>query len=149
MSTADEQASTDPRRMLHPELSGDERRRLFLQGIELFNRGRFFDCHEAFEEIWRSTSPEPRDLFQGLIQVAVGLHHWLERGNARPAARILARGRRRLEPFAARGHGRPHGLDLAALLHRVEAWKTWLTGERGGPPPEVPRLVVVDRAGVR
>lgn len=124
---------------LHPELDPAERRRLFRLGVELFNRGEHFACHEAWEEIWRSTTPEPRDLFQGLIQVAVGLHHFHVRRRGDVARRVLARGRRRLERVA----DRPHGLDLDRLLRDVAAWEAWLAAP-GGEPPPMPRLAVRD-----
>lgn len=122
-------------RELHPRLRPAERRQLLLGGVELFNRGDFFAAHEAWEEIWRSTTPEPRDLFQGLIQVAVGLYHFLERRRPAPAARVMARGRRRLEPFAPSSQG----LDLAALLAAVGRWEAWLAAAEG-PPPPLPRI---------
>jgi uncharacterized protein len=134
----------DPRRMLHPELAPEARRRLFLRGIELFNAGEYFECHEAFEEIWRSTTPEPRDLFQGLIQVAVGLYHFHHRNNPVVARRVLTKGRRRLRFFLPERCG----LDLAALVEQVERWEAWLVSN-GGEAPEVPRLVVVDAEAVR
>lgn len=138
-------ADEDPGSRLHPELTAGERRRLFFEGIELFNRGEHFESHESWEEIWRSTTPEPRDLFQGLIQVAAGLHHWLERGKAAPAARVMARGRRRLEPLAPVSHG----LDLEGFLTGVERWEHWLTGPRREPAPPVPRVRVVEDGAVR
>jgi hypothetical protein len=134
----------DPRRKLHPELTPEARRCLFLRGIELFNTGQYFECHEAFEEIWRSTTPEPRDLFQGLIQVAVGLHHFHVRGNRLVAQRVLAKGRRRL----ARLLPANHGVDLQDLVRKAVEWETWL-GQKQGEAPEVPRLVVVDAEAVR
>lgn len=120
---------------LHPTLTPKRRRQLLEEGIALFNRGAYFDCHEAFEEIWRSTSPEPKDLFQGLIQVAVGLYHHLERQRPDVARRVMAKGRRRLVPLAPTCQG----LDLAALLTAVERWEAWLALGRGEPPP-LPRL---------
>lgn len=127
------------KRELHPELSEEQRHRLFEQGIDLFNRGRFYDCHEAFEEIWRSTTPEPRDLFQGLIQVAVGLYHHLERGNPAAGRRVLGRGLKRLAPL------RPAacGIDLDALCAAAERWHGWLT-EAAGEPPALPRIVAAE-----
>ena len=127
-------------RELHPALTPEERRELFATGIRLFNRGEFFECHEAFEEIWRSTTPEPKDLFQGLIQVGVGLFHFFERRRPDVARRVLAKGRRRLEPLAPESHG----LDLAALLAAVDVWEAWLEEALDEPPPP-PRLEVVDR----
>lgn len=135
----------DDRRMLHPELTAAERRRLFHQGIELFNAGRFYDCHEAFEEIWRSTTPEPRDLFQGLIQVAVGLHHFLENGNAGAGRRVLRRGMGRLGPL---GEVRC-GLDLTGLLRQAGRWEEFLAEPGNGEPPELPRVAVVEDTAVR
>lgn len=154
----------DRRRELHPALSREERRHLFRQGVELFNAGRFYECHEAFEAIWRSTTPEPRDLHQGLIQVAVGLHHWLQNRRAGAGRRVLARGRRRLAGLAPHEHGLPTGeggpgtggaetggagaLDVPALLAEVDRWLGWLEGvESGAPegPPPLPRLRPRDR----
>lgn len=133
---------------LHPQLSAAARRRLFERGVELFNRQEFFDCHEALEEIWRSTTPEPKDLFQGLIQVAVGFYHFLERQRPDVARRVLAKGRRRLEPLVTGGHG----LDLATLLAEVRAWEDWLASPRSSRPPlprpPLPRLQVVDAAEI-
>jgi len=136
--------------MLHPELTPAERRRLFRRGIELFNAARFYDCHEAFEEIWRSTTPEPRDLFQGLIQVAVGLYHYFENDNPGPARRVLDRGVARLRPLVPRCRG----LDLEGLLAQAGEWRIFLAraeseeGEQDGEPPELPRIVVVDGEAV-
>lgn len=126
-------------RELHPTLTAEERRRLFRQGIELFNAGRFYDCHESFEEIWRSTAPEPRDLFQGLIQVAVGLHLFLDLGRPAAARRVMARGRRRLAGLLPASNG----IALGSLVERTLAWEAWLA-EREGEPPAPPSILVFD-----
>jgi len=131
-------------RELRPALSPAERRRLLARGVDLFNAGFFYDCHEAFEEVWRSTAPEPRDLWQGLIQVAVGLHHAVDRGRPGPARRVLARGRRRLAALPSPCHG----LDVAALLTATEEWDAWLAAPEGEPPPR-PRIVVVEPSRLR
>jgi predicted metal-dependent hydrolase len=124
---------------LHPDLPPEERRRLLREGIDLFNAARFYDAHEAWETVWRSTTPEPKDLLQGLIQVAVAMVHHLDRGRPAVARRVLAKGRRRLEPFAPAALG----LDLEELLASVDRWDRWL-GERAGGSPPLPR-VRVDR----
>jgi predicted metal-dependent hydrolase len=63
--------------------------REYLQGIEDFNAGRYFDAHEVWEEIWLRSSGERKLFYQMLIQAAVGLHHY-ERGNARGARGMYA-----------------------------------------------------------
>ena len=54
----------------------------YLDGIRLFNAQRYFDAHEAWEEIWLRSSGDDKLFYQMLIQSAVGLHHY-ERGNSR------------------------------------------------------------------
>jgi predicted metal-dependent hydrolase len=52
----------------------------FLHGVELFNTKEFFDCHDAFEELWMEERGEMKLFLQGLIQAAVACHH-LSNGN--------------------------------------------------------------------
>jgi hypothetical protein len=124
---------------LHPDLSPAERRRLFRHGIDLFNRGDFFAAHETWEEIWRSTAPEPRTLFQGLIQVAAALHQIRDLHRRAGPRNTLAKARAHLENY------RPAacGLDLAALLAAVQPWQEWLE-EPERERPEWPTLHVLD-----
>lgn len=130
-------------RELHPNLSPEERRRLFLQGIELFNRGEFYDSHEVWEDIWRSTTPEPKNLFQGLIQVAAALHQFLDLHRQEAPGRTLAKARVRLEPYAPVACG----LDIAGLLEQVGRWEAWLERTEGERPP-VPVLHVLDTSAI-
>jgi len=122
-------------RVLHPDLSAVERERFFGEGVELFNQGRFFEAHEAWEEIWRSTTPEPRDLFQGLIQVAAALHQFLDLHRNEAPRRTLAKARKRLEPYVPIALG----IDIRDLLEQVGAWESWLE-HREGEPPSTPTL---------
>ncbi len=51
----------------------------FARGARLFDAGRFFEAHEAWEERWRvATDRAERDLLQGLIQVAAAFHKLVE-----------------------------------------------------------------------
>jgi predicted metal-dependent hydrolase len=118
-------------RVLHPEISQGERERLFRAGIDLFNQGWFFAAHEAWEEIWRSTTPEPKDLFQGLVQVAAALHQYLDLKRTEGPRRTLAKARRNLEPFAPAALG----IDVSDLLDQVGGWEAWLERPEGDPPP--------------
>lgn len=134
------------RKVLHPVLSPEERRRLFHEGIDLFNRGErgdFFAAHEAWEEIWRSTTPEPRELFQGLVQVAAGLHQILDLHRRIGPRNTLAKARSHLEPCAPAASG----LDVAALLESVRRWQEWLAA--GGERPELPVIRVLDPELIR
>ncbi len=48
----------------------------FLKGIEEFNRGLFFECHETLEEIWLEEHGKDREFYQGIIQIAAGYFKW-------------------------------------------------------------------------
>ena len=53
---------------------------IFAKGIKLFNAKEFFDCHDAFEELWQEDRSDRRLFLQGLIQATVGCYH-LSNGN--------------------------------------------------------------------
>lgn len=126
-------------RDLHPVLTPEQRKALFLEGIDLFNRGEHFAAHETWEEIWRSTTPEPRELFQGLIQVAAALHQFRDLHRRAGPRNTLAKAWSHLEPYAPAAWG----LDIAGLLDAVRLWKDWLDEPESDPPP-VPTLRVLD-----
>ena len=129
---------------LHPDHTPEERRRLLIEGLEHFNAERFFEAHETWEEVWRSRTPEPRQLLQGLIQIAVAMVHQRDRGRPAVARRVLAKGWRRVDPYRPRALG----LDLEILAGSVESWSRWLEHAAGDPPP-LPRLVVSDPSSLR
>src|SRR5690348_10124516 len=103
------------------------------RGLQLFNKAEFFDAHEVLEDVWRAAPAEEKKFLQGLIQVAVGLHHH-SRGNLAGARSLLARANRNLSAFPAR-HG---GIDLGGLRAQVEQWVEALEGRRSAPA--LPRI---------
>jgi predicted metal-dependent hydrolase len=128
---------------LHPVLSPAERRRLLWEGIDQLHRGDFFAAHETWEEVWRSTTPEPKTLLQGLIQVAAALHQIRDLKRREGPRRTLAKARRNLEPYAPVALG----LDVEDLLRSVAAWQIWLERKEGEEPPW-PRVRVVDEGAL-
>jgi uncharacterized protein len=85
------------------------------RGVLVFNAGLFFEYHELLEDHWRTETGDRKRFLQGLIQVAVGLHHW-EHHNYRGATLLLREGAERLAV------GRPGllGLDVEAFYHEVQ-----------------------------
>ncbi len=61
------------------------------EGIELFNNGDYYECHEAIEHEWHAESRPIRRLYQGILQVGVGLLH-ARRGNFTGALLLLTDG---------------------------------------------------------
>lgn len=100
-----------------------------LHGISLFNQRDFFEAHEALEDVWR-VAPEPEKKFvQGLIQVAVALHHH-SKGNLVGAQSLLRRAAQNLalypNTFA--------GVNIAALLSELSDWQQYLAEGSSAPP---------------
>ena len=77
---------------------------LFHEGIELFNRGEFYDCHEVLEEVWTPTRQPERWFLQSLIHFAVGFYHH-QRGNKAGATRQLRKGLHKIAGYLPRWGG--------------------------------------------
>jgi uncharacterized protein len=88
----------------------------FAQGCEEFNSGKYYECHETFEEIWQEEQGEVRDLYKGLIQVAAAFVH-ISRGNYRGARRLLSTAIGYLEPYRAPG---AMGFNVDEICERAE-----------------------------
>lgn len=69
----------------------------YLEGIRLFNERKFHAAHDAWEDLWRERFGDERRFLQGLIQVAVALHHW-ENENAYGACKLY---RQAVENFSS------------------------------------------------
>ena len=88
-----------------------EQRERFREGISLFNRGEFFECHEVLEAVWMEVSGGQKTFLQGLIQIAVAFYH-LRRGTFIGSSRLLRAGLEKL----SQGAESPEIADLEALL---------------------------------
>ncbi len=82
----------------------------YLRGIGHFNDREFFEAHEVWEEIWMECDGEARLFYQGLIQVAVCLHHF-GNGNTRGARKLFHSSGRYLAEYGSWFQG----IDLARL----------------------------------
>jgi uncharacterized protein len=87
------------------------------RGIELFNRGEFFEAHEVLEDVWRAAPVQQKKFLQGLVQLAVAFHHH-STGNLVGMRSVMQRGMNNLsgqeEGFC--------GIDLMPLLQAVAEW---------------------------
>jgi uncharacterized protein len=59
--------------------------------IDQFNNREWFECHETLEDLWMGESGMLRDFYQGVIQIAIALHHW-KRDNFEGAMKLLKTG---------------------------------------------------------
>ena len=87
------------------------------EGIELFNQGRFFDCHEVLEKIWMIEGDPQKKFYQGIIMVAMAFYRF-EKKVYSGAAELLKLRRQPLEKF------RPSyfGVDVEKMLEETDPW---------------------------
>ncbi|MCI0702712.1 MAG: DUF309 domain-containing protein [Planctomycetia bacterium] len=109
----------------------------FHKGIELFNRGEFFEAHEVWEDLWQECGSANRRFYQALIQAAVAAYHW-SRNNATGAARLYHSGKRYMEPY------RPVHLGLAidAFWEQMSAHLAGALGNTNAPPAPPPTITL-------
>ena len=110
------------------EFEGWSHEELLVEGARRFNDRRFFEAHEAWEEVWLDSARELRAFYQGLIQVAAAFVH-LQRNEYPGTVKLLHEGLRKLDAYPSP----TLGVDLEALTkasREVEA-KVLAAGERG------------------
>ena len=114
-----------------------------LLGIRQFNGQEWFECHETLEILWLKETGEVRDLYQGIIQIAIALHHW-RNGNFGGALSLLAGG----TGYLLRVPAVCLWVDVAGFISQVERVRYFL--ERLGKekmgeldPALIPRLQTV------
>lgn len=101
---------------VYPEGWDDQPSDAFLEGVALFNAGRFYRQHDVFEALWVADGRAIRDLYQGVLQIGVSFHH-IEQGNYRGAVKMLRRGLLRLRTLPPVSQT----LDVARLRREARA----------------------------
>ena len=106
---------------------------LFEQGCHYFNEGKYFEAHEAWEEIWVEAYGPRKYFLQGLIQAAVSLHHATNQNWA---------GTRKLSASALDylEKGRPEGseIDIDLMKDRIIDFEVALQKILAGENAELP-----------
>ena len=65
-------------------------------GLHLFNKGEYFEAHEALEDAWNAEEGTVKNLYRGILQTAVVYLH-ITRGNYNGAVKVYARSLKWLE----------------------------------------------------
>lgn len=85
------------------------------RGVELFNRGEFWESHEAWEQIWLRHAEPSRVFIQALIQLAAA-YHQLHRGIHHGVVKHLNNVSLKLGPFS----GSFFGVDVDGVKEAVD-----------------------------
>lgn len=124
--------------LLHP----GKRTELLTRGQDLFNEERFFDAHEAWEELWHVENGRDRAFVQGLIQVAAHFVH-VKKGNWSGAKSVAGLALEKLKiPPSNRLY---RELDIVALTSALDYNLGLLLGWRIGSPPPIPDAFLVPK----
>jgi predicted metal-dependent hydrolase len=119
-------------------------------GRRLFNAGRWWEAHEAWESAWIDEEGEARQLLQGLIQVAAGYFKATVHRRPSGAVKLLGAGLEKLAPLDADAGGLELAPFRAAVASSLAAAQRWMAGELPCLDPTLaPRLSAAEQAGTR
>jgi len=83
--------------------------------LDLFNNQKWYEAHDAFEEIWNGLYGDERQIIQGILQVSVSQFH-LSKGNLNGAMILLGEGLGRIKTRVSVDLG----LDLCSFCKSLE-----------------------------
>ena len=83
--------------------------------LNLFNNHKWYEAHDAFEEIWNSVDGDERQVIQGILQVSVSQFH-LSKGNLNGATILLGEGLGRIKTRTTVNLG----IDLESFCRSLE-----------------------------
>ena len=87
-----------------------------LDAIELFNNKKWYEAHDAFEDIWNTLNGDERQIIQGMLQVSVSQFH-LSKGNLNGATILLGEGLGRIK---TRTNNDNLGINLESFCNSLE-----------------------------
>ena len=69
---------------------------ILLDALNLFNNQKWYEAHDAFEDIWNILEGDERQIIQGILQVSVSQFH-LSKGNLNGATILMGEGLGRIK----------------------------------------------------
>jgi predicted metal-dependent hydrolase len=110
------------------------------EGIALFNREKFFQCHEVLESFYQDTDEHHRPFLEGLIQLAAAFRLFRDFGETRGPVRMVYQALIRFENY------QPDFLQIRVeeLCQAAEAWAKAVEAGGATPPAnDLPRIYLV------
>jgi len=89
--------------------------------INLFNNKKWYEAHDAFEDLWNNLDGDERQIIQGILQVSVSQFH-LSKGNINGATILLGEGLGRIKTRKSN----TLGIDLESFSECLEKLLTKL-----------------------
>ena len=98
------------------------------EGITLHNAGSYYAAHDAIEAEWHAEREPIRELYQGILQIGIGVHH-ARNGNRTGAVIKLTGGIERISSFLPDAVG----IDTAALVADARTYLSAVKDADGDP----------------
>ena len=94
----------------------DKMSKLFKRGLDEYDKGDYFEAHEAWEDLWSDYNFPDRKFVQGLIQLSVSFVH-LGNGNLTGAKNLLKKCQQKFDDY----NGIHREINLSDLKSSIEA----------------------------
>jgi hypothetical protein len=91
-----------------------DKQEALIEGIQLFNEERFWECHEALEQAWHPSKGVERDAIQSIILTAAAFVHY-QKGEEETCLSILRRARDKMA--SAENHEK---MDFKQLRQNID-----------------------------
>jgi predicted metal-dependent hydrolase len=88
-----------------------------VEGLRLFNAGHYFEAHEALEDAWNAERGKVRELYRGILQIAVVYLH-ITRRNYDGALKVYGRSQRWMKDWPAVCRG----IQVEELRRKPISW---------------------------
>ena len=96
--------------------NSDKMSELFQKGLDEYDKGDYFEAHEAWEDLWSDYNFPDRKFVQGLIQLSVSFVH-LGNGNLTGAKNLLKKCQQKFDDY----NGMHREINLSDLKSSIEA----------------------------
>ncbi len=102
-----------------------EIRSRLIEGINLFNTGKYYEAHDFLEDLWYDVHDKSKDFIQSLIHLAVGFYHITEKDNPNGAILQLNKSIKKLEPYKPKFENvdtRKLGEEIESCIKEIERY---------------------------
>ena len=110
------------------------------EAIDLFNKQKWYEAHDAFEDLWNDLVGDERQIVQGILQVSVSQFH-LNKGNLNGAMILLGEGLGRIK----NRESEDLEIDLRLLCNRLESLLNKLHTKTSLNQCDVPFIKILKR----
>jgi len=106
------------------------------EGISLFNKGRFFESHEVWEQLYQEAEEAHKPFLEGLVELGAAFRLFTDFGEVKGPVRMIHQALIRFENY------QPIYLEIKVkeLCEMMEAWAKEAEAARGKLSFSVPKI---------